>query len=408
MTLYEKLPQDKEAFHRLSKYDKSELWAEVEAKLQEMPKEKRELENVSTKDLEEIVKEAEAINQFKNYITEEQEERSKLIAEAIISGEIVEAYEAPNEKEKRDKMENIEMRSFQKYITSGYRNMTDEETRALNQAGAAVVIPTEIANKLITDTKYSTLLARATVFQDQRAGKLSIPIASNTSASWKIENSNEDGDSTSYEGTPTLTNIELGGYELYRLARVSSAAHSLASAEFESMMLNLLAGEVVETLEEAFIKGTGSGQPKRLDEVTWIPDTNEIEATTAIEVGDIAAAIALLPAKYAKNAVVMMNTATFADVATLKGTAEYAYNISEGAQKFLGHEIIINEHMADDENYIVDPKELYVRFALPLQVEADRSSGFTKASIDLRALLVVDAAWNEKAIAKVSIGAGAQ
>ena len=65
----------------------------------------------------------------------------------------------------------------------------------------------------------------------------------------------------------------------------------------------------------------------------------------------------------------------------------------------------MNEHVADDVVYIVDPSELYVRFAMPLQVEANRSSGFTSASVDLRALTVVDSAWNANAISKVYIKA---
>ena len=46
-----------------------------------------------------------------------------------------------------------------------------------------------------------------------------------------------------------------------------------------------------------------------------------------------------------------------------------------------------------------------MRFAQPITVEADRSSGFRSASIDLRALTVVDGVWNPKAVIRVGLGA---
>ena len=78
--------------------------------------------------------------------------------------------------------------------------------------------------------------------------------------------------------------------------------------------------------------------------------------------------------------------------------------MADGATQFLGKEIVVSEHMADDTVYIADPKELYVRFAQPLMIEADKSAGFTSASIYLRALAVVDAAWNPAAVVAVGLG----
>ena len=190
---------------------------------------------------------------------------------------------------------------------------------------------------------------------------------------------------------------------------MSAAAYSMSSSEFEGMMLNLLSSELVEELEKAFVDGTGVGQPTGLKALSFTKNVNAIEVAngTAIAPKDIADAIALLQAKYARNSIVMCNTGTLADIALFKGTSEFAYNLSDGASKFLGHEIVVNEHVADDVIYVVDPKELYVRFAMPVQVEANHSSGFTQASVDLRALTVVDAAWNTKAVSKVYVKAGA-
>ena len=306
-----------------------------------------------------------------------------------------------------DNTKDLEVRSLQKYLTTEFKQMNETEQRALDLNGAAVVVPTEIANKLITDGKYSTLLSRATVFEDSKPGRLSVPIASPNEAVWKDENSDVDAETETYEKSPNLTNIQLGGNELYRWMRMSASAYSMSAAHFQDMMLNLLSEEVIEELEKSFVTGTGTGQPKGLETIAYVDKENAVEVALdgSISPADIAKAISLLPAKYARKAVVMCNTGTLADIQLFKGTSEYAFDISQGANSLFGHEIVLNEHVADNVVYIADPSELYVRFAMPIQVEADRSSGFTRASVDLRALTVVDAAWNTKAVSKVYIKA---
>ncbi len=303
---------------------------------------------------------------------------------------------------------DLEIRAFQKYISTGIKNMTDQEQRALNIAGSAAVLPVEIINKLITGEKYSDLLYRATVINQGGAGKLYIPVASNTAAAWKIENSDIDGDSTTYEKEPTLTKIELGGYELYRWMRMSAATYNMATPEFTNMMLGLLSAEVVETLEAAFINGTGTGQPKGLDELVFTAanSVTTTNASTPIAAKDIAEALSFLPQKYARGAILLVNADMLYKISQYLGTAEFAFDLSAGAKTFLGHEIVVSEHMADDTAYWVDPKELYIRFAQGIQVESSTQSGFTAAAIDLRALCVVDAAWNPSAVTKVSLGTG--
>lgn len=311
------------------------------------------------------------------------------------------------EKENKD----LELRAFQKYIAGGgtLKNLTEVEERALNVSGSAAVLPTEIYTKLITNEKYSDLLFRATIIDAPNMGTVKIPIASNTSASWKLENSNEDGDSNTYEATPSLTSIDLKAYELYRWSRISAAAASQASGNFIDQMLTLLQSEVIETLEKSFVSGSGTGQPKGLENLSFTEDTNAIytaSAATPISASDIAEAISLLGQRYARNAVILVNADTLYNISMFRGTSEYAFDLSTGATKFMGKEIIVNENVADDEIYIVDPKELYVRFAQPIQIEANTSSGFTSASVDLRCLAVVDAAFNPKAVVKVAVGTG--
>ena len=125
--------------------------------------------------------------------------------------------------------------------------------------------------------------------------------------------------------------------------------------------------------------------------------------TASLTATNLAEAISLLPNKYARNAVVLCNSKNLMKLSLM--TAETDHTLSAGATSFLGKEIMPNEHLSDNEIYIVDPSQLYVKFAQELQLEVDRSSGFRSATIDLRALAVVDAKWNEKAVTKVSVTA---
>lgn len=297
----------------------------------------------------------------------------------------------------------IEIRAVQKYLTGGIKTMNEAEQRNLSLSGAAAMLPVSIFDRLITSEKYSDLLSRAMVISEPSAGKIYVPIASNNSASWHTENALVS------DASPTITKLELGGYELLRLMRISTAASTMTTGNFTDLMLETLASEVIEALEKSFIDGDGSGQPTGLDNLSWTTGTNQIltaNSSTPISAANIASALALLPQKYARNAIVLCNSDCLYNTISLqKGTSEYAFSMDEGATRFMGKGIVVSEHMADDTIYIVDPKQLYVRFASPVQVEADRSSGFLYASIDLRALCVVDSAWNPAACVRVGLGA---
>ena len=303
------------------------------------------------------------------------------------------------EEERKNMNDNngVEIRAFQKYVSTGTtKNMTEEELRALNLSGAGAVLPTEIYNKIITSEKYSDLLHRATVINQSGAGKIYIPTITNTSADWHTENAATTGK----EGT--LGKLELGGWELLRTMTVSASVEAMSAGNFMETMGQVISAEVVEALEKSFISGTGTGQPKGLTGLTWTDDVNAVE-DTALTAALVASGLSLLPQKYARNAIILCSAASaYQTFGLMKGTNEYAYNLAEGASSFMQKQIVISEHVPADTVFIVDPKELYVRFAAPLAVESDRSSGFMSASINLRALTVVDAAWNPAACVKVS------
>ncbi len=339
--------------------------------------------------------------QLENELAALAEERRRTV-NAVINGEgkIIENSEADTAR-KDNNMENIEIRAFQKFIAEGsMKNLTAEERAGITTSGAGAVMPVEIYNRMITSEKYSDLLSRATVLNMSGAGTVKIPVASSNTATWKEE-------LTAVTATsPTLTSIDLGGKELMRAIQYSAAVEHMTAEQFTSWMSDLCASEVVETLENAFITGsTSSDAPHNgLKNLTWTPNTNAVEATTAITAADVAKGLSLLPQKYARNAILLMNANTaYNTVGLFKGTSEYAYSLADGAARFMSKEIHISEYCADNEIYIIDPAQLYVRFAMQPVVEVDKSVGFLSAANTMRCLTVVDFAWNTAAAVRVGV-----
>jgi HK97 family phage major capsid protein len=295
-----------------------------------------------------------------------------------------------------------EIKAFQQYVSLGgdMRAMSDRMRNALTTGASGAFLPVDIFERMITDEKYSDLLRRATVINAAGAGTIKIPIADAHEASWK-----EEGDGVS-PTNPTLSSIDLGGMELMRAIQYSAAVDAMSIENFSEIMAGLVSSELVETLEKAFISGSiSAGQPHNgLEYLDWTLGVNLVEAGSSnITPEDVAKGLSLLPQKYNRNAVLLMNANTaYNTVDLFKGTSEYAYNLADGVSRFMGREIVISEHCSSDSIFIVDPVQLYVRFAMRPSVSVNRSVGFLSATTSMRCLAVVDYAWNSTACVKVA------
>lgn len=325
-----------------------------------------------------------------------QEIRNKILNGEIKTIEI----RKPKEERKMEKQE-IELRAFHKFVSEGsYKNLTTEERSALVTTNSSAVMPTQIFDKIIKEEKYSDLLNKATVMNINGAQTVKIPVASSNETTWKTE-----GEELTPKN-PVLTSIELFGMELMRLIQYSASVGAMTTGTFVDWLAELCSTEFTEALEKAFVQGKKGTEPHDgLQNLTW-NSTNSVTASTNITASDVAKGLSLLPQKYSRNAILLMNANTaYNTIGLFKGTSEYAYSLADGASKFMNKEIQISEYCADNEIYIVDPKELYVRFASPMQIDVNDSVGFTSALKTMRVLAIVDYAWNTKACVKVSLEA---
>ena len=306
-----------------------------------------------------------------------------------------------NQKRSIRKMENIEIRALQSYLCKGFSSMTEDERRALTTTGSgSATIPTAIVDRLISTAGLSILTHRATHLADGRPGKLVIPVAP---AAGGVGWHQELADITVYD--QTLSSITLSGAELVKLVAASRAMIDMSTDSFESYLINLLAGEVLDVLEDSYVTGeagTNNCPGDGLDNLTLTGRT--VTATTAITVADIAQALAMLPAKVQRGGLVLANASTLAGILMEKTT--YAFDPSTTLQS-LGLELVQDPHVSDNTVYVVGALDqtLFLNFWQNINVRRSDDAMLAKNAIAFLASCVCGFAWNSNNVAKVTLSA---
>ena len=168
------------------------------------------------------------------------------------------------------------------------QKLDDMETRAYNQAmetveverradqfntttNSAAVLPTHTLNEVIKKARtMGGLISHARSFN--LPTNLSIPIGTpSTKAQWHTE-----GEAVESEKADTV-NVNFGGYELIKIFSISAAAKKMTIQAFESYLIDELTNCVMEAIADSLINGTGTGQGKGIDKITWTKNTNKFE-----------------------------------------------------------------------------------------------------------------------------------
>lgn len=298
-------------------------------------------------------------------------------------------------------MENIESRALQSYLCKGIPQMTEDERRALSTTGSgSAVIPTSIANRIISNAGYSILTHRATHLNDGRLGRIVVPVApAAAGVGWHSELS----DISIHD--QTLSSLSMSGAELVKLVAASRAMMDMATENFENYLVNLLSGEMLDALEQSYVTGkagTDNCPGDGLDNLTLTGRV--ITATDSITIENIAAAVAKLPAKVQPGALIMGNASTLASVLTAKG--DYAFDV-RSTLKDMGLELVQNPHVSDDCLYIVgEPSQsLFLNFWQGINVRRSDDALLTKNAVAFLASTVAGFAWYPDYVTKVEVSA---
>lgn len=258
---------------------------------------------------------------------------------------------------------------------------------------AVAILPTQTLNEIISKArKQGGLLAECRSFS--LPTKISIPVGTpGSKASWHTEGAETDGDK------PALTTVTFDGYEIIKVFSISAKSRRMSISAFENYLVQELTACVMETINDALVNGSGSGQGTGLlSGITWTAGTNmiQIAKTKDFAYADVIKTIALLKRGYSNGAKWAMNNAmlytSFYGMVDSTGRPIFiADPKSESIGKILGNEVIIDDNMPD-HTAILGNYAQYMGYNMPegIAIEVSRESSFRKGLIDYRALAIAD------------------
>ena len=215
--------------------------------------------------------------------------------------------------------DDIERKAFLSYARRGVERMAAEETKALSVAtssAAGYLAPTQFGSELIKLlVLYSPIRQYARVVS---VGGSSIKYPRRTSsvtATWTDEGS------AATESDPTFEQITLTPYELATFTDVSNALLEDNAYNLEGELIAEYAEQFGVTEGAAFVKGTGTGQPKGLLTVSGITEVITGAASnfpTSNPADVLIGMFHTLPGIHAQNGVWLMNRSTLGTIRQFK------------------------------------------------------------------------------------------
>ena len=247
--------------------------------------------------------------------------------------------------------------------------LTDAEKRAYANASGtgAEVVPTQTANEIISKVKkLAPMLNEVTLLHVKGAVK------------FVVEGTNNDADIHTENAaiTPaadTLTTVTLSGYEIVKLVQISDTVMTMSIAAFESWIVDMLAEAIARKVEDFFINGTGSSQPKGVDKANTWDETNSVSvgASASLTAANVQTLIGLLNAGYDRNAKFVMSKRTlFTDFMPLQDTGKNHIVTVQGNSYFVyGYPVLLSDYVKEHEAFLGDFKKVCANLAESINVK---------------------------------------
>lgn len=247
---------------------------------------------------------------------------------------------------KEETRAELEERAFENYV----RGIVVEDRAGevnLTKADNGAVIPTSIANKIITAVKdICPIFKLATVYNVK--GSLVIPV-------WGKGGAGADQDITCAYGAEftdltanagKFTSVTLTGYLAGALTLVSKSVINNSNFDIVSFVINEMAKKIAEFIEKELLIGTTN----KMTGVTSGTTTLETAAATAITADELIKLQMKVKQVYQANAVWIMAPSTFEAIRLLKdGEERYLLNpdvTNEFGWKLLGKPVYVSDNMA--------------------------------------------------------------
>lgn len=238
-----------------------------------------------------------------------------------------------------------------------------------NASGAgAEVIPTQTANEIISKVKtLAPMLNEVTLLHVKGAVKFAIE-GTNNAAAIHTENASITA------AADTLTTVSLSGYEIVKLVQISDTVMTMSITAFESWIVNMLAEAIARKVEDLLINGTGSSQPKGIENANTWGATNSVTVakTGALTAANVQTLIGLLPSGYDRNGKFVMNKKTlFTDFMPLQDNSKnHIVTVQNNAYFVYGYPVLLSDYVADHEAFLGDFKKVCANLAENIGVKS--------------------------------------
>ena len=247
--------------------------------------------------------------------------------------------------------------------------LTDAEKRAYANASGtgAEVVPTQTANEIISKVKkLAPMLNEVTLLHVKGAVKFVVE-GTNNDAAIHTENA------AITPAADTLTTVTLSGYEIVKLVQISDTVMTMSIAAFESWIVDMLAEAIARKVEDFFINGTGTSQPKGIDKANTWGATNSVTvgASASLTAANVQTLIGLLNAGYDRNAKFVMSKRTlFTDFMPLQDTSKNHIVTVQGNSYFIyGYPVLLSDYAKEHEAFLGDFKKVCANLAESINVK---------------------------------------
>ena len=247
--------------------------------------------------------------------------------------------------------------------------LNDAEKRAFSNASGAgaEVIPTQTANEIISKVKtLAPMLNEVTLLHVKGAVKFAIE-GTNNAAAIHTEYASITA------AADTLTTVSLSGYEIVKLVQISDTVMTMSITAFESWIVNMLAEAIARKVEDLLINGTGSSQPKGIENANTWGATNSVTVakTGALTAANVQTLIGLLPSGYDRNGKFVMNKKTlFTDFMPLQDNSKnHIVTVQNNAYFVYGYPVLLSDYVADHEAFLGDFKKVCANLAESINVK---------------------------------------
>lgn len=247
--------------------------------------------------------------------------------------------------------------------------LTDAEKRAYANASGkgAEVVPTQTANEIISKVKkLAPMLNEVTLLHVKGAVKFVVE-GTNNDAAIHTENA------AITPAADTLTTVTLSGYEIVKLVQISDTVMTMSIAAFESWIVDMLAEAIARKVEDFFINGTGTSQPKGIDKANTWGATNSVTvgASASLTAANIQTLIGLLNAGYDRNAKFVMSKRTlFTDFMPLQDNSKNHIVTVQGNSYFVyGYPVLLSDYVKEHEAFLGDFKKVCANLAESINVK---------------------------------------